>query len=101
MAAPIHLGGALSRRTAVAGGLAGLAPRSRPPAPRAAGVREPRPAAQKAPVKVAYWGKWTGSSQEPEEAVIAAFQQKFPHITVEGLDSTQWRARATWTARSS
>ncbi|CAA9289720.1 MAG: hypothetical protein AVDCRST_MAG77-4600 [uncultured Chloroflexi bacterium] len=43
----------------------------------------------KQPVKIAYWGKWTGASEEPENAVIANFQQKFSHITVEGLDNSQ------------
>ena len=90
MAALIHRGGALSRRTAVAGGLAGLsAALAAACAPGGGGEGAPAGGAQKAPVKVAYWGKWTGSNQEPEEAVIAAFQQKFPHITVEGLDSSQ------------
>ena len=48
------------------------------------------PAAPSAkPVKIAYWGMWGGSSEEPENAVIANFQQKFPHITVEGLQDRQ------------
>lgn len=46
-------------------------------------------AGTKNPVKIAYWGKWGGTSQEPEEAVIADFQAKFPHITVEALESNQ------------
>jgi len=40
-------------------------------------------------VKIAYWGKWGGSSKDPEDAVIANFQQKFPNITVEGLEDNQ------------
>ncbi|HEX2033976.1 MAG TPA: ABC transporter substrate-binding protein [Chloroflexota bacterium] len=40
-------------------------------------------------MKIAYWGKWGGTSKDPEEAVIANFQQKFPHITVEGLEDSQ------------
>lgn len=43
----------------------------------------------KKPVTISYWGKWTGASEEPENAVIANFQQKFSHITVEGLDNNQ------------
>jgi multiple sugar transport system substrate-binding protein len=43
----------------------------------------------KKPVKIAYWGKWTGANEEPENLVIANFQQKFSHITVDGLDSNQ------------
>ncbi|MDQ3701003.1 MAG: ABC transporter substrate-binding protein, partial [Chloroflexota bacterium] len=42
--------------------------------------------ATKRPVKIAYWVKWGGTSEEAENAVIAAFQGKFPHITVEGTE---------------
>lgn len=41
------------------------------------------------PVTITYWGKWGGSSKEPEEAVISKFQEKFPNITVEGLESSE------------
>ena len=37
-------------------------------------------------VKIAYWVKWGGTSEEAENAVISDFQQKFPHITVEGTE---------------
>ena len=45
--------------------------------------------ASKRPAKIAYWGKWGGASERPESEVITNFQQRFPHITVEGLDSNQ------------
>lgn len=46
-------------------------------------------ASTKKPVKIAYWGKWGGANEEAENAVIANFQSKFPHITVEGMESNQ------------
>jgi ABC-type glycerol-3-phosphate transport system substrate-binding protein len=79
--------GGVSRRTVI--GLGGAAA----PAILLAACGGPgaggAPAARAKPVKIAYWGKWGGSSQEPEEAVIAAFQQQFPPITVEGLEADQ------------
>ena len=43
----------------------------------------------KKPVTINYWVKWGGTSEEPENAVIANFQQKFPHITVVGTEDAQ------------
>ena len=51
-----------------------------------------QPAAQggaKKPVTINYWVKWGGTSEEPENAVITNFQQKFPHVTVVGTEDTQ------------
>ena len=53
-------------------------------APSGGGAIEGGAGGTKKPVRIAYWGKWDGANQEPEEAVIANFQQKLPHITVDG-----------------
>ena len=82
----------LTRRAALLSGSAGVAGAlGAACAPGGGESGAPAAGGQKAPVKIAYWGKWTGSSQEPEEAVIAAFQQKLPHITVEALDEQPGR----------
>ena len=66
MAVLFHRGGSMSRRAAVAAGFSGLtAVLGAACAPAGGGDGAPAGGAQKAPVKVAYWGKWAGSSQEP------------------------------------
>lgn len=47
------------------------------------------PTGTKQKITIQYWNKWGGSSKVPEEAVIALFQERFPHITVEGLEDAQ------------
>jgi multiple sugar transport system substrate-binding protein len=58
-------------------------------APTAAGPSGGTAGGTKKPVTIQYWVKWGGTSEEPENAVISNFQQKFPHITVVGTEDSQ------------
>lgn len=41
------------------------------------------------PVTITYWGRWGGTSEQPEKQVIANFQEKFPNITIQDMESNQ------------
>ena len=43
----------------------------------------------KKPAHLQYWNKFGGTTADAEDQVIAAFQSKFPHITVEALEGGQ------------
>jgi multiple sugar transport system substrate-binding protein len=76
---------AASRRAVFAAGAVAFVAACNP----AGGGGAPAGGGQKKPVTIAYWNKWGGTSQEPEDAVIANFQQKFPNVTVQGLEDAQ------------
>jgi multiple sugar transport system substrate-binding protein len=82
--------GTWTRRSVIAAGTAAMAAIAATACgPGASESGAPAGGGEKQPVKIAYWNRWGGSSQAPEEAVIANFQQKFPHITVQALEETQ------------
>ncbi|HEV2123576.1 MAG TPA: extracellular solute-binding protein, partial [Chloroflexota bacterium] len=41
------------------------------------------------PVTITYWGRWGGTSEQPEKQVIANFQEKFPNVTIQDMESNQ------------